>query len=377
MIITALIFIIILGVLVFVHELGHFLAARKFGVGAEEFGLGFPPRLFAFYKTKTGKWKKKWGKTLITDAADTVYSLNIIPLGGFVRIKGEDGEDRADVHSFASKAAWKRTLILSAGVIMNVILAALLFSFNLGLGADQSIDGIPLDGAIVNNRRVEITSVSENSPAAAAGLQSGDWIMAVNNQKAENVSFLQNFVADKAGQTLTYTIKRSGAEFTKEIVPITLESTHKGGIGVVISEMAFVRFPWYMAIVEGVKTTGFFLWAIILGLYELLARIFSGGGVSADVAGPVGIAVLTGQVAKMGIMYLIQFTALLSLNLAVINILPFPALDGGRILFLIIEKIKGRPMKQQTEALIHNLGFLFLIALIILVTFKDIAKLFH
>ncbi len=377
MFITIISFLIILGVLVFVHELGHFLAARRFGATAEEFGLGFPPRLFAFYKSSDGSWKRKWGKAPVTDAIDTVYSLNIVPLGGFVKIKGEDGQDRIDARSFASKAAWKRAIILSAGVIMNVILAAVIFSFILGSGVDQSIDELPLEGAIVKDRRVEIISVSEASPAAQAGLQAGDRIIAVDNQPAENVTFLQNFVADKTGQKITYTIKRANTELTKDITPVTLEATGKGGIGIVISEMAFVRFPWYLALFEGIKTTGFFIWAIIVGLYELLARLFTGGGVGADVAGPVGIAVLTGQVAKMGIMYLFQFAALLSLNLAVINILPFPALDGGRLLFLIIEKIKGRPIKQKTEALIHNLGFLFLIALVILVTFKDIAKLFH
>lgn len=377
MILTIIAFLVVLSVLVFVHELGHFLAARRFGAAADEFGLGFPPRLFGFYKSTSGKWKWKWGRGEVSDAADTVYSLNMVPLGGFVKIRGENGEDKTDTKSFANKPAWQRAIMLSAGVIMNVLLAVVIFSFIFGFGAVQSIDGVDLKNAEVRDRHVMIAAVSEGSPAAQAELKPGDTIVAVNGSSIESVESLQNFVAGKAGEQLTYTLKRDGVEFTKEVTPVTLAETNKGGIGIVISEMAFVRFPWYQAVVEGVKNTVFFLGAIVVGLYDLLARLVSGAGVSADVAGPVGIAVLTGQVVELGFMYLLQFAALLSLNLAVINILPFPALDGGRILFLIIEKIKGRPVKQQTEALIHNLGFILLIALVILVTFKDVKGLFN
>lgn len=376
MLLTIIAFLVVLSVLVFVHELGHFLAARRFGAAADEFGLGFPPRLFGFYKSTSGTWKWKWGRGEVSDAADTIYSLNMVPLGGFVKIRGENGEDKTDTKSFANKPAWQRAIMLSAGVIMNILLAAVIFSFIFGFGAVQSIDGIDLKNAEIKDRQVMIAAVSESSPAAQAEFKPGDTIVAVNGNPIEDVESLQNFVADKAGEKLVYTIKRDDIEFTKEVTPVMLAETNKGGIGVVISEMAFVRFPWYQAIIEGVKNTVFFLGAIVIGLYDLLARLVTGAGVSADVAGPVGIAVLTGQVVELGFMYLLQFAALLSLNLAVINILPFPALDGGRILFLIIEKIKGRPVKQQTEALIHNIGFMLLIILVILVTFKDIKSLF-
>ena len=294
-----------------------------------------------------------------------------------MKIRGENGEEKSDPQSFASKPAWQRTIMLSAGVLMNVLLAAVIFSFIFAFGAVQSIDGVDLKNAEVRDRHIMIAAVSKDSPAEQAQLQPGDTIVSINGNPVENIEWLQSFVAGKAGETLEYRIKREDTEFTKEVTPVTLKETNKGGIGIVISEMAFVRYPWYQAVVEGAKNTVFFLGAIVMGLYELLARLFSGGGVSADVAGPVGIAVLTGQVVELGFMYLLQFTALLSLNLAVINILPFPALDGGRILFLIIEKIKGRPVRQQTEALIHNLGFMLLIILVILVTFKDIKGLFN
>ena len=377
MLITIISFIAILSVLVLVHELGHFLAARKFGAKAEEFGLGFPPRLIGWYKNTSGKWKTVFGNKEVTDATDTVYTLNSIPLGGFVKIKGEDGENKTDNSSFANKPIWQRSIILSAGVIMNVILAAVIISFNLLVGATQPIEGVPLEGAIVRDRHIAVNSVVVDSPAAQAGVQPGDRIISVDNNEISSTEFLQNYVGERSGQVVAYTFVRDTQTITKEITPITLEETSRGGIGITISENAFVRFPWYLAIYEGVKTTGYYLWLIITGFVDLLTRLVTGGGVSADIAGPVGIAVLTGQVADMGFPYLLQFAALLSLNLAVINILPIPALDGGRILFLIIEKIKGRPAKQETEALIHNIGFMLLIGLIILVTFKDIKNLFN
>lgn len=153
-----------------------------------------------------------------------------------------------------------------------------------------------------------------------------------------------------------------------------MAETGKGGIGVAISEVGMVKYPWYYAIWEGFKTTFMMVWAILVAFYELFKGLILGHGVSADVAGPVGIAVLTGQVARMGVIYIMQFTAMLSINLAIINFLPLPALDGGRVLFLIIEKIKGRPVKRELEAAIHNIGFMLLMVLVLLITFRDVMK---
>ncbi len=376
MLITIISFLVILTVLVFVHELGHFLAARKFGATAEEFGIGFPPRLFAWYKSSAGGWKCVWWNKEITDAIDTIYSINLIPIGGFVKIKGENGEGKNDAGSFASKPIWQRTIMLSAGVVMNVLLAAIIISFNLMVGSPQVVEGNNVSGATVSNRSIQIMEVVAGSPAERAGLKTGDKIESIGGQTFENYSQLQDFVGDKAGKTLEYVITRGGEHLTLGIVPEIMKDTDRAGVGIAIAETALVRYPWYTAIVEGVKLTGVLIWAIIVGFYELLVRLFSGAGVGADISGPVGIAVLTGQVASLGFTYLLQFAALLSLNLAVINFLPFPALDGGRVLFLIIEKIKGGPIKQRTEAIIHNVGFMILIGLILVVTFKDIFKLF-
>jgi regulator of sigma E protease len=413
MLITIIIFFVLLSVLVLVHEFGHFITARRFGVGAEEFGLGFPPRLFGWYRNSAGKGVFIWGNKEVTDAPGTVYSFNLIPIGGFVKIKGENGDEKSDPTSFATKSLGKRTLILSAGVIMNVILAAVIISAGLMAGLPQALDdsslpqgvtisdrhiqvmqvipktpaeaaGLPqaLDdsslpqGVTISDRHIQVMQVIPKTPAEAAGLQAGDVIVSINNRQFATYADLQNFVADKAGQKLSYQISRGDESMNKEITPQLMSETNKAGIGISIAETGIVRYPWYRAIVEGVKTTGFLLWAIIVGLATLVAQLFSGHSVSAQVVGPVGIAALTGQMAQLGFAYLAQFAALLSLHLVVINFLPFPALDGGRVLFLLIEKFKGTPVRQKTEAIIHNVGFMILIALVIVVTLKDIIKLF-
>lgn len=378
MLLTIIIFLILLSVLVLVHEFGHFFTARRFGVGAEEFGLGFPPRIFGWYRNMQNKMIFFFGNKEIHDAKNTVYSFNLIPIGGFVKITGENGEDKTDPKSLVNKPIWKRSIILSAGVLMNIIFAAIIISIGLMLGLPQTVDdstSLP-KGAMISNHEIQILQVLPKSPAEKAGLRPGDAIVSINNNNFSKYSEVQNFVANKAGQKLNYNIKRGTENLTKEIIPEVNKDTNKGGIGIAIAETVIVKFPWLEAIIRGVELTGVLLWAIIAGLISLLGQLFAGKNVSAAVAGPVGIAALTGQMADLGFAYLLQFGALLSLNLAVINILPFPALDGGRLLFLIIEKIKGTPVKQKTEAIIHNVGFLILIALVLLVTFKDIIKLF-
>ena len=339
MLLTIVIFLVVLSILVLVHEFGHFIAARKFGAGVEEFGLGFPPRLCGIYKNTSGVWKFVWWNREVKDAAGTIYSLNLIPLGGFVKIDGENGEDKDSPQSFAHKPIWQRAIMLSAGVIMNVLLAAIFISANFMIGAPQAIDGSDLSGAIVSNRRIQVMEVLPDSPALKAGLKGGDEIVSVNDQSFATYSQLQAYVGDKAGQPLQYTIRRGQSVEDKTIIPEVMASTSRAGIGISIAEVASVRYPWYAALWEGIKTTGLLIVSIFIGFYQLIAKIVSGGGVGSDVAGPVGIAVLTGQVVDLGFSYVLQFAALLSLNLAVINFLPFPALDGGRVLFLIIEKI--------------------------------------
>ncbi len=379
--ITALIFLLVLSILVFAHELGHFWTARRLGVKAEEFGFGFPPRAFGFYKDKTGHWRHFWGNRLLEklpagqEPAGTVYSINWLPIGGFVRIKGENGEGKQETDSFAAQSLWRRALILAAGVFMNIVLAAVLLSVGYMIGLPQSLDGVG-KSAHITQAQVIVMETLPDSPAQKAGLQAGDVIAAVNNEAIDSYERLQALAAEHQNQTVNFLIKRDSQEKQVEMTPVVIASTGKPGIGVSIYASGTVRYPFFLAIWEGIKMTGLMFWAIIVAFAGLIHSLFIGANVSGEVAGPVGIATLTGQVARLGFAYLLQFVALLSLNLALINILPFPALDGGRLFFLLLEKIKGRPVRPSMEAWINLIGFWLLILLIVFVTYKDILRLF-
>jgi regulator of sigma E protease len=356
-----------------VHEFGHFWTARKFGVKAEEFGFGFPPRAFGFYKDTNGKWRKVIGKKEVKDASDTVYSVNWVPLGGFVKIKGENGEGEDEPDSFAGKKPWKRAIILSAGVIMNVVLAAVLFSIGSMMGIPKALDGLPEDIS-VRDKKIQIVEVLPESPAKEAGFRMGDILVSIEGNQFEDINEIQNYVDSNGDQELTYKIKRGDEIKTFEVTPEEMEGTDRQGVGVALVTTGLVKYPFFTAIWEGIKTTGFLLVGVVVALFGLIKGLVTGAGVGGDVAGPIGIAALTGQMADMGLVYLIQFTALLSVNLAIINFIPFPALDGGRVLFLLIEKIKGAPVKKETEAIFHNIGFILLLLLILVITFKDVAN---
>jgi len=381
MFLTIITFIIVFSLLIFVHELGHFWMARRFGVKAEEFGFGFPPRIFGFQFLKgSKKWRfiRGSGEAKVEPGEEnfptsTIYSLNWVPLGGFVKIKGENGENENETDSFASRKIWQRAIILSAGVGMNIILAAFLISIGLMIGLPQSLDNIN-PSAKVSDRKIQIAEILPDSPAGEAGLMVGDIILDINGQQLASEAELLQLVDKQTGNELAYNIKRGSEDLVYRVTPEIRQETGRGGIGIAIVSTGLVRLPWYLAIFEGVKTTAILVWAIILAFYDLLAGLIVGQGLSADVAGPIGIAALTGQVAEMGFIYILQFTALLSINLAIINFFPFPALDGGRVLFLIIEKIKGSPVKREVEAVIHNIGFSLLMILVLIVTFKDLAK---
>lgn len=355
MLFTIIVFFLILGLLVFVHELGHFVAARKNGVAVHEFGFGFPPKMFGIKR------------------GETIYSINWIPLGGFVKIKGENGENREDADSFGSKKVWQRALILAAGVLMNFILAAALLGMGFTVGMPEVIDG-QSKLAKIRDEKIEIVQVLEDSPAGKAELLPGDQILSIDGQKIDNISDIQEYIDAKINNPIKITILRSGEEQEVEMTPIVLEATGRGGVGIGLLKSGIVSYPWYIAPWKGLEGAVFFTKEIVLAFYDLLKNLIITQKVSVELSGPVGIAVLTGQVARMGFAYVLQFTALLSLNLAVINFFPFPALDGGRILFLIIEKIRRRPVNQKTENVVHNIGFLLLMCLIVLVTYRDIAK---
>ncbi|MFA6587718.1 MAG: RIP metalloprotease RseP [Patescibacteria group bacterium] len=353
---TIVIFLLILGLLVFVHELGHFISARILGIGVEEFGFGFPPKIFSLKRKKT------------------IYSINWIPLGGFVRLHGEDGKQK-DPESFMVQKAWKRFIVLFSGVFMNIILAVVIFiiGFNIGLPSDLSGD-LPA-GAKVRNAQIQIVEVSENSAASSIGLNVGDILLKVNNTAINTIQNAQDLAKQAGENIVTVEYSRSGKIYSKPVKLQKIPGTDRAGLGVALAQTGLVSFSFARAVVQGILAAFRSLWMIILAFAQIISDLFTYHKVTADVAGPVGIAILTGQVVKLGFVYLIQFAALLSLNLAIINFLPIPALDGGRALFLLIEKFRGKPISQIIEAKIHNTGFAILLALIVLVTFRDVFKL--
>lgn len=348
-----------LSLLVFVHELGHFLVARACGIKVEEFGFGFPPKVFGIKK------------------GDTVYSVNWIPIGGFVRIKGENGNDRLDSDSFASKKVWQRFLVLVAGVSMNFVLAVILFSVGFMVGFPSIIDSDLPAKAHVSDSRFSVMQVLTDSPAAQAGIVMGDAILSINGEEVGDAGDARIYLAEHGINGVDLKIQKENKQIVSlHVVAQQLQGMDKVGIGVAFAKTGLVSYPFYLAIPEGVAMTINLTRDIIFSLFTILKNLIVTQKAGVDLAGPVGIAVMTGQAVTMGFVYVIQFAALLSVNLAVINILPFPALDGGRIIFLLFEKLRGRSASQRVETVAHNLGFLFLMILVVLVTAKDVIHLF-
>lgn len=371
---TLLLFIVVLGLLVFVHELGHFCVARFYGVKADEFGFGFPPRFAGYWKDETtGRYRFVWGNKDIV-SKNTVYSLNWIPLGGFVKIKGEDGSGKRDPDSFAIRHPLVRIQILAAGVVMNFLLAWLLIAGTLTLGFPQAIDpDQPLPAG--ETPRIQISQVAPGSPAEAMGLKMGDLILRLDGEAMESVPETQAYIAAHKGEEISFKIERNGEALLLRGMPRLETPEGEGALGVALNATVVVEYGWGKALVEGAKETYHLTLAMLEGIGRLLKGLVVGEKESfQDVAGPLGIAYLTKEVSTLGLAYLLFFAAILSINLGIINILPFPALDGGRVLFVLIEMVKGSPVSHRVEGWFHQLGFLFLLVLMVLVTVHDFTK---
>lgn len=354
MIFTVILFIVILGVLVFVHEFGHFWSARRLGVQVDEFGFGFPPKLFSITRGRT------------------IYSINLIPFGGFVRLKGEQGPSTGETDSFQDQRASKRFAILASGVGMNVLLAAVLFSLVFAIGVPTMLGDTAIPrGGRVQSRQIEIVEVLSGSPSAAAGLQTGDSIKSLAGEPVASVTDIQGIIDRHPGQSLMLELERDQQSLSVAIMPAVIAGSSEPRLGVGLAETGLVTYPWYQAFWLGPWYALRIIWLIVVSLYQLLANLIQHGTVSGDVTGPIGIAVVTGQVAGLGLTYILQFAALLSLSLAVMNVLPLPGLDGGRILFVLIEKLRGRPINQRVEGLVHTIGFYALLLLIIAISYRD------
>ncbi len=371
MITTIIIFLVILSILVFVHEFGHFFVAKRSGMKVMEFGFGFPPRLFGLQKVG-GSWKIVWGnKEEKTD--DTVYSVNAIPLGGFVKIMGEDNDTYNDPRSFVNKPFLIRFLALAAGVIMNVILAWALFSvgfmYGLPIAVGDKAD-IPAHGTF-SDERVAVIAVQPESPAERDGLQASDIIQSVDGQTFGDIYPLQEYINQNRGKEFEFTVQRVNETKTITVASNANPAPDEGSVGINMAVYGKLQFPVHYALIEGAKTTYYQFTAILTGLYDLFT---SGVGLQ-SLGGPVKIAQLTGQVADLGIIPLLQFAGFLSLNLAILNSIPLPALDGGRMLFLIIEKIRGKRNNQKIEQYANAIGFMFLLLLMLVITVRDVYQI--
>ncbi len=363
---SVIIFIIILAVLVFVHELGHFIAAKMSGMRVDEFGFGFPPRIFGIKR------------------GETLYSLNTIPFGGFVKIHGEDPNDESLTgpdknRSFTSKSKLRQIFVLVAGVTCNVIFAWFLISIGFMTGLPSSTETTSI--GTVQNPRVTITLVQPNSPAEKAGVKVGDVITNISAGQdqlaATDVALVQGFIASHGNSDISFTTMRGSEEKIISIHPEQGIVADKPAIGIAMDKIGLVKLPFYKAFYQGFLLTIKLLWLTASGLVQFFSSLFIGGASLSQVTGPVGIAGLVGDARALGAVYLLSFAAFISLNLAVINLVPFPALDGGRVLFVIIESIKGSPIKPKIANVVNAVGFFLLILLMVIVTYHDIVKLFH
>ncbi|HIQ05901.1 MAG TPA: PDZ domain-containing protein [Anaerolineae bacterium] len=343
----------VLGVLVFVHELGHFLAARLVKVKVEEFGFGYPPRILTLFERNGVK-----------------YTLNWLPLGGFVRMVGEEGNFDAEGSLF-TKQPWQRAIVLLAGPLMNFLVAPLIFALAFNLGMPQ------FEGP------VRIEQVATGSPAERAGLQPGDIILQVGDVHPRTLVDVSRTTDAYRGREMPVLVRRGDETIAITVVPRLVEEVPPGQgatgitIGFVPDEVTqtTVRLPWGEALVTGVRHTIFVVGLMVAGLADLIRGLIM-PAVSlppGGIAGPVGIARLTGEVVRHGLNQLLEFTAFLSINLGLINLLPLPALDGGRLVFVILEAIRrGKRIAPEREALVHLAGMMALIALMLIISYFDL-----
>ncbi|MFH1701120.1 MAG: RIP metalloprotease RseP [Candidatus Zixiibacteriota bacterium] len=350
MIITILSTVFVLGVLIFFHELGHFIAAKRAGIKVEKFSLGFPPAII----------KKKVG--------ETEYSIGLIPMGGFVKMAGElPGEESTGApHEFMSKSVGARTLVVAAGPIMNFVLAFFILWGIFFINGEEIID---TDQAVIG-------IVSEGSPAEGAGIKPGDKIIHINESPVTTFESMARIISSHVEEQISVNWMRNGVEMSAELTTYSEEVYNDKGEKIPIGMMgvgqqtSFVNLGFFKAAGRGFSKTIEFTVLVYKFIYNLVTAQIS----PKMMGGPVFIAQMAGETAKMGFATLLAFMSLLSVNLAVLNILPIPVLDGGHLIFLLIEKIKGKPLTINQRAIAQQIGLVFLLVVIIMVTYNDIAR---
>lgn len=376
---SLIIFLSILFALVVVHELGHFVSAKYFKMKVEEFAFGFPPSLLS----------KKIGETL--------YSINLIPLGGYVKILGENGlteeeiarlTDKEREQLFGNKEWWQRIIVLSGGVLFNILGAFILFVVIFMIGSNVFLEKDEIQNIPNEKRQTIVTNIDPKSPLVGTGMEPGDEILSLQTS-TETLSpeKLDSFTATEFVQRNNNSLinisfkklnQKSDTEiYSAEVVPKAGIVEGKKVIGLSFSESTYKKYSFFEAIPEAFKTTFEHLKLIFSSLGNLIYNlIFKNAKVEDNLSGPVGLAMMTSKVSERGLDQILAFAALLSLSLAAFNILPIPALDGGRIAFVLYESIKGKKVNPNTEQLFHGIGFLALIALMVFVTYFDILKVF-
>ncbi len=359
---TILIFILVIVALIVVHEFGHFVAAKLSGMRVDEFGIGYPPRALT-----------------IATAGETAYTLNWLPFGGFVKIYGEDGEG-AGPHAFSRQPRILQTLVLVAGIAMNLLFAYVLITGALVAGTPRALS----DAELANARDVElvVSNVLPGTPAFTAGLLPADSILAAKDAKGEwraaDPKSFSAFIAASGGDAVALTVKRDGSERTIVATPaegVAESDPFRFALGIEVAPVGVLPLSFGAAIVEGAHLTWSATKMTALGLGHFFYGILTLSADLSQVAGPIGIAGAVGSASSQGFGDLLSIMAIISINLALINLIPVPALDGGRLLFVIVESVIRRPIKASIAGSINMVGFAFLVLLMLVVTAHDIFKI--
>jgi len=357
--------LLVFGILIFlivVHELGHFAASKLFKIKVEEFGIGYPPRAFTF-----GIW------------GGTEYTVNWLPFGGFVRLFGEHGETHQK-GSFAAAPKYAQAVVLIAGVTMNALTAWLLFAGALHQGIPRVV---PEGKAIDQSVQLFVNTVIDGSPAAVAGFKAGDEILRIEDATTKNPVELRpskvvEFVEDRGGRQLSITYKRADAVETVIVTPahaVVSSDAGRPAIGLGMALVTDAKLPWFQALKEAGPSTYQALKDTVTGLTGLIRDAASGHPNLQNIVGPVGLVDFVGNASRHGVGHVLALAAFISINLAVINLIPVPALDGGRLFLLGIEAIIRRPPNKFGVQLLNFFGVALIVALMVSVTYNDIARL--
>jgi regulator of sigma E protease len=383
---TFVIFILILVALILAHEFGHFIVAKMCGIRVDEFGIFFPPRLFAF----------KWG--------ETEYSLNLLPFGGFVKIFGENGEEnppsknlggdgqtaeqfgdknflKGDSRSFTTKPKWQQALVVVAGIVCNLLVAWLILAAAYMHGIPTSVDHEGVGQ--VQDAHPTIVGVLPNSPADKAGLKAGDVITKIITGRSElankgaTAQDIQEFISEHQNESLGFAVMRDGQAVSAIATPAEGLAAGKKVVGVELGDVGILQLPPQLALVQGALLGKEITISTAQGLTSFFSQIFRGQANFSEVSGPVGIVGLGSSAVQQGFIATALLTALISINLAILNLIPIPGLDGGKLLFIAIEAITKRPISQKISVAFTFVGLALLVLLMLVVSFHDVARLVH